>query len=95
MEASEHLRPDFSRGNISLRADLRAHLTGVWAMIVDFDDLQRLSGYRQVSKVVDWLREQKVAFVIGGDGKPRTTHDMLRTVLNGETAEEATPIRFG
>ena len=63
--------------------------------IVDFDELQRLSGYRQVSKVVDWLREQKVAFVIGGDGKPRTTHDMLRTVLNGEKAEEATPIRFG
>jgi len=64
-------------------------------VIVDYPDLQRLSGRKQVSKVVDWLREQKVAFVIGGDGKPRTTHDMLRTVLNGEKAEEATPIRFG
>ena len=64
-------------------------------MVVDFPDLQRLSGYKQVSKVIEWLREQRVVFVIGGDGKPRTTHDMLRTVLNGETAEEATPIRFG
>lgn len=63
--------------------------------VVHFKDLQSLSGYRQVSKVVDWLREQRVAFVIGGDGKPRTTDDMLRKVLNAETAEEATPIRFG
>jgi hypothetical protein len=63
--------------------------------VVHFEDLQSLSGYRQVTKVVDWLREQRVAFVIGGDGKPRTTDDMLRKVLNGETAEEATPIRFG
>ena len=64
-------------------------------MIVDYPDLQRLSGRKQVSKVIDWLREQRVAFVIGGDGKPRTTDDMLRTVLDGKTAEEATPIRFG
>jgi hypothetical protein len=65
-------------------------------VVVDFDDLQRLSGYKQVSKVVEWLREQRVAYVIGGDGKPRTTHDMLRTVLNG-TAEETdfAPVRFG
>ena len=63
--------------------------------VIDFDDLQALSGYKQVSKVIEWLREQRVAYVVGGDGKPRTTDDMLRTVLNGETAEEATPIRFG
>ena len=64
-------------------------------MVVDFDDLQRLSGYKQVSKVVEWLREQRVAFVIGGDGKPRTTHDMLRTVLNGTTEETGfAPVRF-
>ena len=65
-------------------------------MVVDFDDLQRLSGYKQVSKVIEWLREQRVAYVVGGDGKPRTTHDMLRTVLDG--AKEKTdfaPIRFG
>ena len=48
-------------------------------MVVDFDDLQRLSGYKQASKVIEWLREQRVAYVVGGDGKPRTTHDMLRT----------------
>ena len=65
-------------------------------MVVDFDDLQRLSGYKQVSKVIEWLREQRVAYVVGGDGKPRTTHDMLRTVLNGATEEDSfPPIRFG
>ena len=63
--------------------------------VVDFADLQALSGYRQVSKVIDWLREQRVAYVVGGDGKPRTTDDMLRKVLDVETEDEATPIRFG
>ena len=63
--------------------------------VVDFADLQALSGYRQVSKVIDWLREQRVAVVVGGDGKPRTTDDMLRKVLDAEAEDKATPIRFG
>ena len=62
--------------------------------VVDFEDLQRLSGYRQVSKVIDWLREQRVAYVVGGDGKPRTTNDMLEAVFGGQE-KQATPIRFG
>lgn len=62
--------------------------------VVEFEDLQALSGYKQVGKVIDWLREQRVAYVVGGDGKPRTTDDMLGKVLNGQD-EQATPIRFG
>ena len=38
--------------------------------VVDFEDLQALSGYRQPSKVIDWLSGKGMQFVIGGDGKP-------------------------
>jgi len=61
--------------------------------VVHFEDLQALSGYKQTSKVIDWLREQKVKFVIGGDGKPRTFDDYLREANNED--DKATPIRFG
>ena len=64
------------------------------AMIVSFEDLQALSGMVQVGKVVDWLREQHIRFVIGGDGKPRTTKDLLEEDLSGQK-REATAIRFG
>ena len=64
--------------------------------VVQFEDLQALSGYKQVSKVIEWLREHKVKFVIGGDGKPRTFDDYLREALDGETRpKEAPPILFG
>ena len=45
--------------------------------VVPFEALQDLSGYRQVSKVIEWLRENKLRYVIGGDGKPRATDDFL------------------
>jgi len=67
---------------------------GHLAMIVSFEDLQALSGMVQVGKVVDWLREQHIRFVIGGDGKPRTTKDLLEEDLSGQK-REATAIRFG
>ena len=64
--------------------------------IIDFDDLQSLSGYKQVSKVIEWLREHRVKYVVGGDGKPRTTDDFLREAIDGETRpKEAPPILFG
>ena len=63
--------------------------------VVPFEALQDLSGYRQVSKVIEWLRENKLRYVIGGDGKPRTTDDFLAEDLNGKPAEEkAAPVRF-
>ena len=64
--------------------------------VVGFEQLQDLSGYKQVGKVIEWLREHKVKFVIGGDGKPRTFDDYLREALDGETRpKEAAPILFG
>jgi hypothetical protein len=63
---------------------------------VRFKDLQELSGYKQPNKVIDWLREHKVKFVIGGDGKPRTFDDYLREAIDGEPKQkEAAPVLFG
>jgi len=64
--------------------------------VVQFEDLQALSGYKQVSKVIEWLREHRVKFVIGGDGKPRTFDDYLREAIDGEPKQkEAAPVLFG
>ena len=64
--------------------------------VVDFNELQALSGYKQMSKVIDWLREHRVKYVVGGDGKPRTTDDFLREAIDGETRpKEAATILFG
>ena len=64
--------------------------------VVDFNELKALSGYKQVSKVIDWLREHRVKYVVGGDGKPRTTDDFLREAIDGETRpKEAPTILFG
>ena len=62
--------------------------------VVDFADLQALSGYRQVSKVMDWLRENQIRFVTGGDGKPRTTHDMLEQDLDGQKERKPAAVLF-
>ena len=60
--------------------------------VVSFSDLQALSGYKQVSKVIAWLREHRIRYVVGGDGKPRTTSDFLSEDLDDK--KQATPIRF-
>ena len=62
--------------------------------VIDFDELQLLSGYRQVGRVVDWLRENQIRFVVGGDGKPRTTHDMLEQDLNGQKERKPAAVLF-
>lgn len=63
--------------------------------VVQFESLAELSGYKQVSKVVDWLRENSIRFVIGGDGKPRTTHDMLEQDLDAKKERKSAAVRFG
>ena len=62
--------------------------------VIDFSDLQALSGYRQVSKVMDWLRENQIRFVIGGDGKPRTTDDFLAEDLDATKERKPAAVRF-
>ena len=60
--------------------------------VVPFEELQELSGYRQPSKVAGWLRENKLRYVLGGDGKPRTTSDFLSEDLDG--TKQITTILF-
>lgn len=62
--------------------------------VVDFEELQLLSGYRQAGKVVDWLGKNSIRFVIGGDGKPRTTHDMLEEDLDATKERKPAAVRF-
>ena len=62
--------------------------------VIDFSDLQALSGYRQVSKVIDWLRENQIRFVVGGDGKPRTVADFLEEDLDGQKERKPSAVRF-
>lgn len=62
--------------------------------IIDFEDLQVLSGFKQVSRVVAWLKDNKICFVVGGDGKPRTTSDMLQKDLSNDEREPITEVRF-
>ena len=64
--------------------------------VVEFTDLAALSGYKQVSKVIEWLGNNRIRYVVGGDGKPRTTSDFLAEDLDGKPAEKkATPVLFG
>ena len=62
--------------------------------IVGFEELQLLSGYRQASKVCRFLKENSIPFVVGSDGKPRTTNDMLNRGIKDEHDNETTEIRF-
>ena len=64
--------------------------------VVQFEALQELSGYKQVGKVIEWLGNNRIRYVVGGDGKPRTTDDFLAEDLDGKPAEKkAAPILFG
>ena len=63
-------------------------------MLVDFEDLQLLSGYKQPSKVCRFLKENRIPFVVGSDGKPRTTDDMLNEGLKDDGSKKATEVRF-
>lgn len=63
-------------------------------MLVDFEDLQLLSGFKQPSKVCRFLKDNRIPFVIGSDGKPRTTDDMLNEALRNDRSNKATEVRF-
>jgi hypothetical protein len=62
--------------------------------VLPFEALQELSGYKQVSKVMDWCRENQIRFVVGGDGRPRTTHDLLEADLDGQKERKSPAVRF-
>ena len=62
--------------------------------VVDFEELKLLSGYSQASKVIRFLKDNRIPFVVGSDGKPRTTNDMLNEGIKDEHDTETAEIRF-
>ena len=63
-------------------------------MIVSFEDLQKLSGCKQTSKVLAFLRASSIPHVVGQDGKPRTTHEWLNKWLEKSNGDATTEVRF-
>lgn len=61
--------------------------------VIDFDELQLLSGYSQASKVIRFLKDNRIPFVVGSDGKPRTTNEMLNEGIKDEQ-NDITEVRF-
>lgn len=63
-------------------------------MIVTFEDLQELSGCRQVGKVVSWLESSRIPHVVGSDGKPRTTQEWLNRWMERQHGDATTEVRI-
>ena len=63
-------------------------------MIVTFEDLQELSGCRQVGKVTSWLVSSNIPHVVGSDGKPRTTQEWLNRWIERGQQNATTQVRF-
>ena len=81
-------------GRLLLHDRAVIHDRGAVMSVVDFEDLQALSGYRQPSKVIDWLSGKGIRFVIGGDGKPRTTDDFLAEDLDATKERKPAAVLF-
>ena len=92
MATTKHLRTSVNcvlhRGGTHRRDD------DALMVLVDFDELQLLSGSRQISKVCRFLDENSIPYVIGSDGKPRTTNDMLNEGIRNAKEDDATEVRF-
>ena len=63
-------------------------------VLVDYPELQLLSGSKQISKVCRFLDENSIPYVVGSDGKPRTTKDILNEGIRNGKEDEATEVRF-
>lgn len=48
-------------------------------------ELQTLSGKVKPSAQVRWLKAEKIAHIIGGDGKPKVLRDLVVARLGGGT----------
>lgn len=53
-------------------------------MILDFADLQKLSGYKRPHDVKKWLRSNGVAFMVQPSGRPVTTINSVNRALLGD-----------
>lgn len=63
-------------------------------MIIDFADLQRLSGREKPTAVKRWLQNQRINFMLNADGNPVTTEKALNdALLRGRKSEPNWPLR--
>ena len=92
MEATQYLGPAADQLLLRRGADRRDDDTVM--VLVDFDELQLLSGSKQISKVCRFLTENSIPFVVGSDGKPRTTSDMLNEGIRNGKEVATTEVRF-
>lgn len=46
-------------------------------IVLSREELRDLTGYRQRSRVIQWLRENGFAFYLGGDEWPRVLRDTM------------------
>lgn len=46
-------------------------------------ELQTLSGKVKPSAQVRWLKTEKIAYILGGDGKPKVLRDLVVARLGG------------
>lgn len=46
-------------------------------------ELQALSGRVKPSAQVRWLKAEKIAYIVGGDGKPKVLRDLVVARLGG------------
>lgn len=84
MEALEHLRDFRHRVHHSIRYAVH----GLPPMsAVTFEDLKVLSGYKQRAKIIEWLRKNKIPFVLNNENNPVTTTDILERAIGDKSGK--------
>lgn len=63
-------------------------------MIVDFNDLQRMSRRERPGAVKRWLQQRGISYMLNADGQPVTTEKALNDALSrSRTTEPNWPVR--
>lgn len=50
-------------------------------MFLSEEDIKDLTGYKQNSSQIKWLRENGIRFLIGGDDKPRILASQIESLI--------------
>lgn len=57
--------------------------------LLDDEDLEQLTGARQAAAQIRWLQQNKVAFTLDRQGRPKTTWGLVEKALDGGSSEDA------
>lgn len=58
-------------------------------MLLSAEEVADLSGYQQPTAQIRWLAENDLAYLLGGDGKPKVLRALVVRRLGGEPARDA------